>query len=125
MAAQLVPTHQRRRVRNLTIAAGVAALIAVGGYAATTTFGPDAYEPQPGPANGDTATATDQVLRELRESLAGQYGSSAASATGDSATPSDEAMRQLRETIINLYGPAPSTSGHHARQRRGTARSGS
>jgi hypothetical protein len=101
-----IHTSQRRRARDVAIVAGVALVIAAGGYGATTTFGPDAYEPQPTPATDDAVTATDQVLRELRDSIAGQYGSQPAS--GQYATPSDQAMRDLRETVVKLYGPQPS-----------------
>jgi hypothetical protein len=108
MAAQRttpsIPAPHRRRIRTATAVAGVAFLIAAGGYAATTTFGPDAYQPQPAPATHDTPTATDQVLRELRESVAGQYGSPPAAPTG---VPSDHALRDYRDTVIKLYGPQP------------------
>jgi hypothetical protein len=108
MAAQRttlsVPAPQRRRIRTAIAVAGVAVLIAAGGYAATTTFGPDAYAPQPAPATEAPATAPDQVLRELRESIAGQYGSQPAAPTG---VPSDHAIRDYRDTMIKLYGPQP------------------
>lgn len=38
-----IPVPQRRRARTATALAGVAFLIAAGGYAATITLGPDAY----------------------------------------------------------------------------------
>lgn len=99
-----IPAPHRHRIRTATAVAGVAVLIAAGGYAATTTFGPDAYPPQPAPATDDTATATDQVLRELRESIARQYGSQPAAPT---SLPSEHAMRDYRKTVIKLYGPRP------------------
>jgi hypothetical protein len=109
MAAQRitasVPAPHRRRIRTTTALAGVTVLIAAGGYAATTTFGPDAYEPQPAPATNDTPTATDQVLRELRESVAGQYGPQPAP-----APDREQAMRDYRHTVIKLYGPQPPRS---------------
>jgi hypothetical protein len=99
-----VPAPHRRRIPTATATVGVAVLIAAGGYAATTTFGPDASQPQPAPATDDMGTATDQVLRELRESIARQYGSQPAAPTG---APSDQAMRDFRRTVIKLYGPQP------------------
>ena len=98
---------QRRRIRTVAAVAGVAVLIAAGGYAATTTFGPGAYQPRPAPASDDTAAATDQVLRELRKSVAGQYGSQPAAPT---SVPRDHAMRDYRTTVIKLYGPQPTRS---------------
>jgi hypothetical protein len=109
MAAQRttlsVPAPQRRRIRTAIAVAGVAVLIAAGGYAATTTFGPDAYAPQPAPATEAPATAPDQVLRELRESIAGQYGPQPAA-----APKREQAIRDYRHTVIKLYGPQPSRS---------------
>lgn len=109
MAAQRitasVPAPHRRRIRTATALAGVALLIAAGGYAATTTFGPDAHAPQPAPAPDDPATATDQVLRELRESVAGQYGPQPAP-----APDRKQARRDYQHTVIKLYGPQPPRS---------------
>jgi hypothetical protein len=108
MAAQrttpTIPAPHRRRIRTATATAGVAVLIAAGGYAATTTFGPDAYPPQLAPATHDTATATDRALRELRESIARQYGSQPA---GPTSVPLEQATRDYRNTVTKLYGPQP------------------
>ena len=106
MAAQRttpsIPAPHHRRIRTAT--AGVAVLIAAGGYAATTTFGPDAHPPQPTPATHNTATATDQALRELHESIARQYGPQPAAPT---SAPLEQATRDYRNTVIKLYGPQP------------------
>jgi hypothetical protein len=103
------PGPARHRTVRAAAVVGVAALIAAGGYAATKTFGPDAYEPQPAPAASSNITPSDQVMGELRESVANQYGTSPsrpAAATSDNVTPSDAVMRELRETVANQYGSA-------------------
>jgi hypothetical protein len=88
-----VPAGTRRRgLRNTAAVAGVAALIAAGGYAATNTFGPDAHEP-PVPVRSDP---TDQVLDELRASVAGQYGST--------REHSQQVMRELRQSVAGQFG---------------------
>jgi hypothetical protein len=97
-----IPPHPRRRIRTATAVAATAVLIATGGYAATTTIAPDAHQSQNAPTTHDTGTATDQVMRELRESIARQYGSQPAAPT---SVPSDHAMREYRTTVTKLYGP--------------------
>jgi hypothetical protein len=99
-----IPASHRRCIRTATATAGVAVLIAAGGYAATTSFGPDADALQLAPAAHDTATATDQALRELRESIARQYGPQPAAPT---SVPLKQATRDYRNTVIKLYGPQP------------------
>jgi hypothetical protein len=97
-----IPALPRRRIRTATALAATAVLIATGGYAATTTIAPDAHQSQNAPTTHDTGTATDQVMRELRESIARQYGSQPAAPT---SVPSDHAMREYRTTVTKLYGP--------------------
>ena len=82
----------RHRMRNTAAAAGIAALIAVGGYAATNTFGPDAYDPP--------VTPTDGVMSELQRSVAGQYGS----ALGEAASPAERVLRELQRSVAGQYG---------------------
>ena len=60
------------RLRAAAGIAAVAALLAAGGYLATETVGPDAASPPR--ANTEVHTGA-QKLRELRESITGQYGS--------------------------------------------------
>ena len=79
-------------------------LIAAGGYAATTSVRPRRHPPQPAPATHDTATATDQALRELHKSIARQYGPQPAAPT---SAPREQATRDYRNTVIKLYGPQP------------------
>jgi hypothetical protein len=70
-----VPAARHKRVRTAAVAAGVAILIAAGGIGATKILYPDAADTQPAPATSSDVTPSDQVLRELHESIAGQYGS--------------------------------------------------
>ena len=89
-------TDRRRFLRYGAGAACVAALIAGGGYAATQTFGPDAYDP--------VSVPSQQVLQQQHESLAGQYGSASAVA-GTIAT--DAQLRSIHESVAGQYGTAP------------------
>jgi hypothetical protein len=97
------PVRHRRR-RNAAIVAGVAALIAAGGYGAVEFFRPDAQPPQSVPAQRSPATVTRvQALRELDQSIAGRYGNRPAA---DAAVnPSDKALRELDQSIAGQYGP--------------------
>ena len=99
---------RHRRIRAAAAVAAAAAPIATGGYFATTTFGPDAVPPTP-------ATFTDvnpsaQSLRELQQSIAGQYGSQPGA--GTVVNLSAQARRELQQSIAGQYGsppgPAPS-----------------
>lgn len=100
-----IPAAQRRRIHTAAAVAGVAVLVAAGGHAATTSFGPDAYQPGAAPATDNTSKATtDQVLRE---SIARRYGSQPAAPP---TVSSDQAMRDYRSTVVKLYGPQPSRS---------------
>jgi hypothetical protein len=91
-----------RRVRTAAAISGVAALIAAGGYLATTTNGPDATSPTP--TAGTDANPSAQVQRELRQSIAGQYASRpTAGAVGN---PSARVRRELHQSIAGQYGPA-------------------
>ena len=65
--------HARHRHLRVAVAtAGVAALIAAGGYVATTTIGPDSV-PTAAPSVAQVNPSA-QALRELHRSVAGQYG---------------------------------------------------
>jgi hypothetical protein len=89
----------------------VALVIAAGGYGATTTFGPDA---QPAAATSQSVVSREQALRELDQSLAGQYGSaqsqSAPAVTQPSGpgaanvAPSKRAMKDLGTSVAGQYG---------------------
>jgi hypothetical protein len=114
MTAQLTPTRPEhkapagryRRARNTAvIIASVAALIATGGYVATTTIGPDAIPPTS--ATSADVNPSAQALRELHDSVAGQYGSrSAADAT---VNPSARVTRELRQSVAGQYGSHPTS----------------
>jgi hypothetical protein len=97
--------HQRRSARAAAAIVAVAALITGGGYAATTTFGPDAHKAQPGPATSGLAIPSDQVQRELRESVEGRYGTRRGMAA--TVRPGRRAQRELRDVTADLYGPTP------------------
>jgi hypothetical protein len=94
------PTASGHRRTRTTVAISVAALIAAGGYLATTTNGPDAAPPAQA---GTGVNPNPQVLRELHESIAGQYGSRS---TVGGVNPSAQTRRELRESIAGQYGPA-------------------
>ena len=89
-----------RRIRTAAAVTGVAALIAAGGYLATT-IGPDAATPTP--AADTDVTPSAQTLRELRQSIAGQYGNQFAATP---VNPSAQTLRALRQSIPGQYGPA-------------------
>jgi hypothetical protein len=118
------------RIRTAAAIAAIAALIAGGGYVATKLISPDAATP---PAATDTEVHTSaQKLRELRQSIAGQYGTQVAagavvnpsaqtlselrtsitgqygghSGAGGTVNPSAEVRRELRDSIAGQYGPA-------------------
>jgi hypothetical protein len=96
-----ISAPQRPRIRTAAAVAGVSVLIGACSRDATTRFVPDAYHLRSAPAADDTAAAPDQVRRELRESVAHQYGSQSA------VPPRDQAIRDYRSTVIKLYGPQP------------------
>ena len=95
------PVHHRR-IRTAAAIAATAALIAGGGYLATTTIAPNAAT---SPLATDTEVHTSaQKLRELRESIASQYGSRPAA--GAVVNPSAQVRRELRNSVAGQYGPA-------------------
>ena len=101
----LTTTHRplvadrRRLARYGAAAACAAALIASGGYGATQTFGPDAYEPS---TRFTTAPPTERVVEELRASLAGQYGT--AQRAVPAGEPSARQLRQIADGLALQYG---------------------
>ena len=92
---------RHRRIRAAAAIAAIAALIATGGYLATTTIGPDAAPPTP--ATGTDVNPSAQTLRELHQSIAGQYGSQ--SAAGAVVNPNAQVRRELHQSIAGQYGP--------------------
>ena len=92
---------RHRRIRTAAAIAAVAALIATGGYLATTTTGPHATRPTP--TTGTEVDPSAQTLRDMHQSVAGQYGSQAvANAT---VHPNAQLRRELRQSIAGQYGP--------------------
>jgi hypothetical protein len=85
-------TH-RHRMRNTAAAAGIAAVIAVGGFAATHTFGPDAYDAP--------VTPSDRTMSDLQRSVAGQYGPAARS---DAVSAGERVLRELQRSVAGQYG---------------------
>ena len=97
---------RHRRIRTAAAIAGVAALIATGGYVATTTIGPDTAPPTP--AAGTDVNPSAQVRRELHQSIAGQYSSRPAA--GTVVNPSAQMRRELHQSIAGQYGSRPAAS---------------
>ena len=108
MSTQLITPSpapvRHHHLRTAAIAAGVTAVIATGGYLASTTFGPDSIPVAPVTPTSPSVNPSDQVRRELRQSIAGQYGAQAA--PGTSVNPSIDVRRALRESIAGQYGGA-------------------
>ena len=93
------PAHHRR-IRAAGANAGVAAVVATGGYLAATSIGPDTTRPTL--ATGAEVNPSAQTRRELHESIAGQYGNQPAG--GAVMNPNGQARRELRESIASQYG---------------------
>jgi hypothetical protein len=104
-AATAVGHTAHRPLRTAAAITGVAALIAAGSYLATTTIGPDSI-PTAAPT-GAAVNPSAQALRELRESVAGQYGSQ--SVTGAAVNPSAHALSELRASVAGQYGSQSAT----------------
>jgi hypothetical protein len=99
--APRVPGAAHRRARAAAATAAITALIAGGGYLATTRTGPDATRPTP--TTGTEISPTALTLRDMHESVAGQYGNQAvADAT---VHPNAQERRELRESVAGQYGP--------------------
>ena len=89
---------RHRRPRTVAAIAAVAALTAIGGYLATNRV-----DTAPPAAVTDTEVhASAQKLRELRQSIAGQYGRQ--SAAGATVNPSAQTLRKLHQSIASQYG---------------------
>ena len=89
------------RHRRMLAAATITALIATGGYLATTTTTPDATRRTP--TTGTEVNPSAQTLRDMHQSVAGQYDSQAvADAT---MHPDAQVRRELRESVAGQYGP--------------------
>ena len=101
IASSPVPSGHRR-IRTAAGITAIAALIATGGYVATTV-GPDT-EPTTTPAAGTLVSPSAYVQRELHQSIAGQYGSR--SAPDATVNPTTQVRRELHASIAGQYGPA-------------------
>jgi hypothetical protein len=98
--ARSAPSPARHRRIRTAAAVAIAALIATGGYLATTTIGPDAT-----PRTAATAVDVNpsvQTQRELNQSIAGQYGTQ--STAGTVVNPSAQTLRELHRSIAGQYG---------------------
>jgi len=93
---------RHRRIRTAAAIAAVAALIATGGYVATTTIGP--HDTPSTPVTSTDVNASAQVRRELHQSVAGQYGSRPAA--GAVVNPNTQVRRELHQSVAGQYGPA-------------------
>jgi hypothetical protein len=89
-------------IRTAAAVTGVSALIAAGGFLATTTNGPDTASPRS--SAGTEVNPSAQTQRELHQSVAGQYGNH--SAQDAAVNPSVQVRRALRDSIAHQYGPA-------------------
>jgi hypothetical protein len=95
------------RIRTAAAIAAIGALIGGGGYVATKAISPDAATP---PAATDTEVHTSaQKLRELRQSIAGQYGTQVAA--GAVVNPSAQTLSELRTSITGQYGSHSGAGG--------------
>jgi hypothetical protein len=102
-AASAPDPARHRRIPTAAAIAAIAALVASGGYLATTHIGPDATPPTA--ATGTELNPSAQTLRELHQSVAGQYG--ARSAPGTTVNPSAQTRRELHQRIAGQYGSRP------------------
>jgi hypothetical protein len=93
---------RHRRIRTAAGIIGVTALVAGGGFLATATNGRDAVSPTS--AAGSEVNPSAQTLRELHQSVAGQYGNR--SAQDAAVNPSVQVRRALHDSIAGQYGPA-------------------
>jgi hypothetical protein len=93
---------RHRRIRTAAAIAAVAALIATGGYVATTTIGP--HDTPSTPVTSTDVNASAQVRRELHQSVAGQYGSRPAA--GAVVNPNTQVRRERHQSVAGQYGPA-------------------
>jgi hypothetical protein len=98
LASRRPAANPHRRIRTAAAITSVAALIATGGYLATTTNGPDTAPTTP--AAGTDVNPSAQVQRELHQSIAGQYGNQFAAAA---VNPSAQVRRELRDSIAGQY----------------------
>ena len=90
---------RHRRIRTAAAITAIAALIAAGGYLATVTIGPDTAPPTP--ATGTDVNPSAQTLRDMLQSIAGQYVSQ--SAAGADVNPSAQTLRELHQSIAGQY----------------------
>jgi hypothetical protein len=90
---------RHRRIRTAAAITATVALIATGGYLATTTIGPDTASPPPATATNVNPNAP--TLRELHQSIAGQYGNRPA--PNAVVNPSTQVRRELHQSIAGQY----------------------
>ena len=91
------------RIRTAAAITATAALLATGGYLATTTNSPDSTRPTP--ATGTDVNPSAQTMRDMHQSVAGQYGNP--SAAGAMVNPSAQTMRDLRASVAGQYASRP------------------
>jgi len=91
---------RHRRIRAAAASATITALIATGGYLATTTTGRDATRPTP--TTGTEVNPSAQTLRDMLQSVASQYGNRPAA--GAVVNPSAETVRDMHQSVAGQYG---------------------
>ena len=105
---QIAPSHPAdqigyRRIRTAAASAGVAVLIATGGYLAITTIGPDAARPTPRPP----APTCAPVPRRCASCARASPASTAADPRPDvTVNPNTQVRLDMRKSIAGQYGPA-------------------
>jgi hypothetical protein len=97
---------RHRRIHTAAAIAGVAALIATGGYLAMTTIGPDTAPPSP--RTGTVVNPTSQAQREMHRSITGQYASRPAA--GTLVNPNVQAQREMHRSITGQYASRPAAA---------------
>jgi len=100
IAASHPAPSRHQRIRTAAAIAGIAALIATSGFLATNSQ--DAAPPTR--ATDADVNPSAQTLRELYQSVTGQYGSH--SAVGTAVNPSAQTLRDMHQSIANQYGNA-------------------
>ena len=98
-APRVAGAVRHRRIRAAAAAATITALIATGGYLATTTAGPDATRPTP--TTGTEVNPSAQTLRDMLQNIASQYGSRPAA--GALVNPSAETLRDMHQSVAGQY----------------------
>jgi hypothetical protein len=106
MPAQFAaPITRRRRIPAAATIAGIAVLIAAGGYAATNITGPNAHPSRLAPVPSVAVPLGNDAVRYPRENAANVFENPPARLRMMVA-PSAEVRAQMDQIVRGLYGPA-------------------